>query len=147
MTFGELFHLAGTNTVFTVFLGERTSEHIDILDSDLGAGTKEVEVLDRLMPKNVLRYIPGKMPCSRIPGQMKYPHMSVVLEAADCFKCSHRRGRSPLDPDLVGCENRTSYANYHKVRSEGCNMFKEATKWELERNSAFDHRRRPEECE
>lgn len=66
---------------------------------------------------------------------------------ADCFKCSHRRGRSPLDPDLVGCENRTSYANYHKVRSEGCKMFSEATKWELERNSAFDHRRIPEECE
>jgi len=80
MTFGELFILAGTNTVFTVSLGERTSEHIEILDSDLGAGTKEAEVLDRLMPKKVLRYIPGKMQSNRIPGQMKYPHMSVVLE-------------------------------------------------------------------
>lgn len=147
MTFGELFILAGTNTVFTVSLGERTPEHIEILDSDLGAGTKEAEVLDRLMPKKVLRYIPGRMQSDRIPGQMKYPHMSVVLEAADCFKCSHRRGRSPLDPDLVGCENRTSYANYHKVRSEGCKSFREATKWELERNSALDHSRRPEEWE
>ena len=83
MTFGELFILAGTNTVFTVFLGERTSEHIEILDSDFGAGTKEAEVLDRLMPKNVLRYIPGKMKSERIQCPIKYPHMTVVLEAED----------------------------------------------------------------
>lgn len=66
---------------------------------------------------------------------------------ADCFKCSHRRGRSPLDPDLVGCENRTSYTNYHKVQSEGCAMFKEATESELRRIAALDNMRIHEECE
>ena len=147
MTFGELFILAGTNTVFTVYLGERTSEHIEILDSDLGAGTKEAEVLDRLMPKKVLRYIPGKMQSNRIPNQMKYPHMSVVLEAANCFKCAHRRGRSRVDPDLVGCENMRKYANYHTVQSEGCAMFKEATKSELQRIAALDNMNIHEECE
>lgn len=78
MRFGELFILAGTGTVFDVFLGERTSEHIEILDSDLGAGTHESKVLDGLMEKDVVRYIPGFSQCKRTVE--KRPHMTVVLE-------------------------------------------------------------------
>ena len=69
-------------------------------------------------------------------------HLYEVLSEeakADCFKCAHRRGRSRVDPDLVGCENRTSYANYKTVKSEGCTMFRKATKFELKRNAALDN--------
>ena len=79
MTFGELFNKAGTNTVFSVFLGENTSEYVEILDSDFGAGTKEADILYGLMRRNVIRYIPGKMPCKRRNG-FPYPHMTVVLD-------------------------------------------------------------------
>ena len=67
-----------------------------------------------------------------------------VLVKADCFKCAHRRGCSAIDPDLVWCENRWSgSANYHKVLGEGCGMFREASKFELERNARFDYRELP----
>lgn len=145
MTFGELFIRAGTGTSFDVFIGERTSEHIEILDSDLGAGTHESKVLDGLMRKDVIRYIPGFLKCKRTVE--KRPHMTVVLEAANCFKCAHRRGRSRVDPDLVGCENKRTYANYHTVQSEGCAMFKEATESELRRIAALDNMKVHEECE
>lgn len=140
MKFGELFILAGTGTVFDVFIGERTSEHIEILDSDLGAGTHESKVLDGLMGKDVIRYIPGFLKCKK--AEEKRPHMTVVLEAANCFKCAHRRGRSRVDPDLVGCENMRTYANYHTVHREGCDMFKEATQSELQRFEALDNKGR-----
>ena len=145
MTFGELFILARKNTVFTVFLGKRTSEHIEILDSDFGAGTKEAKILDQLMPKKVLWYIPGKMHSERIPCPVKYPHMSVVLETADCLKCSHRRERSREDPYLVRCENKRTYAYYRTVQREGCAMFKEATESELQRIAALDNMKINEE--
>ncbi len=130
MTFGELFHLAGTNTTFSVFLGEKTSECIDLLESDFGAGTREAEILDGLMSKNVIRYIPGMAACKRLGSPQKMPHITAVLEAADCFKCVHRRGRSATDPDLVWCETRRA-CDYHRISREGCEMFREATKAEL----------------
>ena len=61
------------------------------------------------------------------------------MSDADCFKCAHRRGRSAIDPDLIWCEMRRA-CNYHSVCEEGCKMFKEAKKAELERNAHFDHR-------
>lgn len=145
MRFGELFIRAGTGTVFDVFIGKRASEHIEILDSDLGAGTHESKILDGLMGKDVISYIPGFLKGKRTVE--KRPHMTVVLEAANCFKCAHRRGRSRVDPDLVGCENMRKYANYHTVQSEGCAMFKEATESELRRIAALDNMRIHEECE
>lgn len=66
------------------------------------------------------------------------------MSKADCFKCAHRRGRSAIDPDLIWCEMRRS-CNYHNVCEEGCRMFKEATKDEIERNAQFDHRNIPME--
>ena len=68
----------------------------------------------------------------------------MKMSDADCFKCAHRRGRSAIDPDLIWCEMRRS-CNYHSVGEEGCKMFKEATKAELERNAQFDHRNIPVE--
>ena len=68
-----------------------------------------------------------------------------ALVTADCFKCAHRRGRSAIDPDLVWCEKRRS-VNYHKVRGEGCGMFREADKSELERNARLDYRKPPIEA-
>lgn len=144
MTFGELFHLAGTNTTFSVFLGDKTSECIDLLDGDFGAGTREAEILDGLMSKNVIRYIPGRAACKRLGSPQKMPHLTVVLEAADCFKCAHRRGRSAIAPNLVWCELRRA-RDYHKISGEGCEMFREATKSELERNACFDERDAPME--
>lgn len=142
MTFGELFHFAGTNTVFTVFLGNKTSECMELLDSDLGAGTKEAKILDSLMSKNVITYIPGRMASKRLGSQHKWPHLTVVLEATNCFKCAYRRGRSAIDPDIVWCEMRRK-CNYHKVSEEGCEMFREATKAELETNAHFDYKNIP----
>lgn len=66
------------------------------------------------------------------------------MSKVDCFKCAYRRGRSAIDPDLIWCELRRS-CNYHIVGEEGCMMFKEATKVELERNAHFDHRNIPME--
>lgn len=83
MTFGELFHLAGTNTVFTVILGEKTSECIELLSSDLGAGTKEAEVLYSLMPKKVIMYMPGRMASKRLGLKHTWPHLTVVLETTE----------------------------------------------------------------
>lgn len=78
MTFGELFLLAGTGTVFDVFLGENTSKRIEILDSDLGSGTEKSKTINVLFDKKVIRYIAGFMPCSRTIE--KRPHMTVVLD-------------------------------------------------------------------
>lgn len=64
---------------------------------------------------------------------------AVAHAAADCFKCAHRRGRSAMDPDIVWCEMRRS-CNYQKVEVEGCGMFREATKYELERNARLDYK-------
>ena len=142
MTFRDLFIHAGTGTVFTVFIGENASESIELLDSDLGTSTKEGEILNSLMSKNVIRYIPGKMTSDRLGCGPKRPHITVVLEAANCFRCAHRRGRSAIDPDIVWCEMKSS-CNYHKMSEEGCKMFKEATKAELERNALFDYKNIP----
>ena len=68
------------------------------------------------------------------------------MSNSDCFKCAYRRGHSAIDPDIVWCENRWSAsANYHNIGEEGCKMFKEATKAELEMNAQFDHRNIPVE--
>lgn len=66
------------------------------------------------------------------------------MSKADCFKCAHRRGRSAMDPDLVWCEMRRA-CNYHKISGEGCEMFREATKAELDRNAYFDKKDIPME--
>lgn len=144
MIFAELFHNAVTGTVFSVFEGECTSRCTEILDSDFGQATPEGEVLGELLGKLVIRYIPGFQQSERAGGQ-KRPHMTVVLEAADCFKCSHRLGRSAMDPDLVGCEKRSAWANFKMVRSIGCKTFTKATEAELKARLQFDQRRLPPE--
>ena len=80
MVFGDLFIHAGTGTVFNVFIGENTSESIELLDSDLGSGTREGEILNCLMSKKVIRYIPGRMASKRIECGHKRPHVTVVLD-------------------------------------------------------------------
>lgn len=49
-----------------------------------------------------------------------------------------------MDPDLIWCEMRRA-CNYHKISGEGCEMFREATKAELDRNAYFDKRNIPME--
>lgn len=63
--------------------------------------------------------------------------MSASAIAANCFRCAHRRGRSAIDPDLVWCEMRRA-CDYHKVRESGCEMFREDTNAELERNARLE---------
>jgi len=146
MTFADLFLGAGTGTVFTVFEGECTSKCTEFLDSDLGAATPEGEALRSLWGKSVISYIPGRQHSKRMGmGVPKSPHMTVVLEAADCFKCAHRLGRSAIDPDLVGCDKRSAWANFKKVRSVGCKTFRKATEAELKARAQFDQRRLPPE--
>lgn len=80
MVFGDLFIHAGTGTVFTVFIGENTSESIELLDSDFGDNTREGEILNSLMSRKVIRYIPGRMLSNRLGCGPKRPHVTVVLD-------------------------------------------------------------------
>lgn len=144
MTFAELFHYAETGTVFSVFEGECTSKNTEILQRDFEAATPDGEALREFLGKSVISYIPGRLQSKRMGGQ-KCPHMTVVLEAADCFKCSHRLGRSAMDPDLVGCEKRSVWVDFKKVRSVGCKTFRKATEAELKARSQLDQRRLPPE--
>ena len=78
MTFGELLSLERTGTAFSVFLGDNSSSHIEILDCDLGSGAEMSESINRLMDKKVIRYISGFSSCSST--KEKRPHMTVVLD-------------------------------------------------------------------